>query len=128
MGKDRKMEHTEGKLIIGNGKGFDMEGMRHLFIKTEKGYVFGRIDGHLNGLSCGKPDISMDEALANAQRLVKCWNEHDTLTAKADLLEYALDWAEALKTLLVQISDTELPNTAETIKRIETLLSKAKDL
>jgi hypothetical protein len=75
------MEHTKGKLEA--KKAFDMEGMRHIFIKTEKGYIFGRIDGHLDGLACGKPDISMDEAKANARHLVTCWNEHDTLTAEA---------------------------------------------
>ena len=72
--------------------------------------------------------LSDAEQIEHAQRLVTCWNEHDTLKAKADLLEYTLDWAEALKTLLIQISDTELPHTAETIKRIDELLSKAKEL
>ena len=82
------MEHSKGELTANNnGEGFDMEGMRHIFIKTDKGYFFGRIDGHTDGLSCGKPDISNEEATANANRLVTCWNEHDTLKAKAELLD-----------------------------------------
>ncbi len=57
---------TQGKWEAANkGKGFDMNNMRHIFIKTDK-FTIGRIDGYKDGKSCGHDAISMDEAVNNA--------------------------------------------------------------
>ncbi len=114
------MEHSKGNLTA--QKDFDMEGMRHIFIRTEKGYLFGRIDGHEDGLCCGKPDISMDEAKANAERLVTCWNEHDTLKAKAELFDELITFCESYDGGRIK----EI--TVELLVLLDTFIDKAKDL
>ena len=74
------------------GKALDMEGMRHIFIKVN-GLCIGRIDGHKDGISCGrKGAISSEEATANAQHICKCVNSHDDLIKACKMM--AREWDE----------------------------------
>ncbi len=67
------MEHTKGKLVATG------VGLTSLELKQRIATCY--IPEKVN-------DIQLDKA--NAERLTVCWNEHDTLKAKAELLEKAL--------------------------------------
>ena len=80
------MEHTEGNLTA--RKPMDMS-MRHIFINCGDVNI-ARVDGYLE--KDRRP--TKEEATVNADRLVKCWNEYDTLNAKADLCDELMDALE----------------------------------
>ena len=72
------MKHTEGKLYshglvidIDNGNKHD-----HLADMNPTSTVYTRV---------------LEQQVANAERLVKCWNEHDALKAKADRCDGLVD-------------------------------------
>ncbi len=90
------MKHTEGKL--------ERAGLK---LKHENGPIMAEMNpvGTAYGSHLKQQEI-------NAQRLVTCWNEHDTLTAKAALFDE-----------LVRVY--EKPYCTSNIMQ---LLSKAKDL
>lgn len=62
---------TQGEWTAANdGKGFDMNKMRHIFIRVGK-LVIGRIDGYKDGKSCyGEDVVSMEEATDNAHLVI----------------------------------------------------------
>ena len=64
----------------------------------------------------------------NALTMIGILNEHDTLKAKVELLDEALEWADLCRQLLFQCGDSAFPKTKRGIEKINTLLSKAKDL
>ncbi len=67
-------------------KPLDMEGMRHIFIKSGK-EIIARVDGYRDGISCGKPGhTDFEETTNNAKLmaaskrlLVACKNQHEAI-------------------------------------------------
>lgn len=60
------MEHAKGKLLISSS-----------FLIVDKDAM---IVANTQPLGVDALDFSYKEAIANTERLVKCWNEHDRLT------------------------------------------------
>jgi hypothetical protein len=70
------MKHTEGKLLV-----LDCREVGEDCISISNGrVVIARIKNEVTGKQID------DEDLANAQRLVACWNEHDDLVKERDEL------------------------------------------
>ncbi len=65
------MEYTEGKLVISSG----------LLICDEKTRLVANL---IPVVECPELSIGRDEAAANAEHLVKCWNSHDVLLAACE--------------------------------------------
>lgn len=60
-----------------------------------------------------------------AQELI---TKNQTLKAKAELFDEAIEWTDLALTLLTHLGNSKLPSTKESLKRLNTLLSKAKEL
>ncbi len=78
------MKHTRGQLVV-------MEERDLVIVKSSK--TIAEVLDTAEGLEGDCP-----EADANAERLALCWNQHDSLTAKAGLLD------EAAKAMLACVS------------------------
>ncbi len=66
--------------------------------------------------------------MSQSQVIQNLLSERDTLKAKVELLDEALEWADLCRQLLFQCGDSAFPKTKRGIEKINTLLSKAKDL
>jgi len=54
--------------------------------------------------------------------------DYDTLKAKAELLDEAVTWMALLKEILNQVGDTQKPSTNVAVSKIDSFLSKTKEL
>ena len=78
-------EFTKGEWTV--DEPLDMEGMHHIFLRID-GKLAGRIDGHLNGISCGK------KGYPNREETIEI---ADLIASAPDLKQQRDDLLEALK-------------------------------
>lgn len=71
-------KHSKGEWAV--SEPLDMEGMHHIFL-TVNGKHAGRIDGHLNGESCGEKGYpNREETIANAHLIAAAPVQNQVLT------------------------------------------------
>lgn len=74
---------------------------RIIVLTDDRNYVIASTCSHDKVFNENRtvPMVSIEEAEANAERLVLCWNEHDKLKAKADCHD---ELVEACENLVVE--------------------------
>ncbi len=118
------MKHTEGEIFIGNADTCII-----IIGKENRDYIGSvQIQQTGGGAIAGAME---GRRLANAEHLIKCWNEHPTLQAKADLFDEAIEALEAAQTAIydaLHAGNLSRSYSGCVSEKVEKVLAKAKGI